>query len=562
MLALLFLFSCTRDYLMDSNDNKPVDSHSRVNRINFQKMENFILKNTQAVLPNSLTINNLNNKSENYITDIDTTDIIKVVHNGITSFTIKVNTLSDKDFTFANLVVNVHNGNIEEYIYHYKPEAQWLRDYIAGDEKDYNGLLLITDIKGNEITSTGNKTGIHSKNSTVCFVYMHIPCYGASCPCSDYNGTTYYINASCSSGGGGSTGGNPGGPPSGGSPGGGGGTVPSVPYDEQINNFIAFLSPSIHAYITQNPNSLTDINIYFMQNGVNPKRQSFINSILEYVEKKSIAWSTFKPIFDSTTAYKKQNPDSWTNISTMQDSAFDFMLQNSPVTWQQFQKWFTNPNIDSAISTATLTHLVETSHVIPNYKINDYPGMNDSIPFGWWNDDLWMKNNMRVDDLKPTEEPNLTELMLFSIYKYEAILHVKNSKNAWNTAQELVTNGTYTRIHNGKADAFRHTFWNALDASDFGNKITLLFTKAHKIGSGNHHLEKEMDLHNNNKGAEIGENYTITTPSSVIKTAVINNMALTTNIKYLNPLANHDGDNIITCVNGNQKCTALITTDQ
>lgn len=152
-------------------------------------MENFIQKNTKKQIPNYLKLHNLGKRTEQYITDIDTTDIIKVVHDSITSFTIKVNTIPDKDFTFSNLVINVKNNKIEEYIYHYKPEAQWLRAYIAGEENNYEGVLKITDIDGNDKKNlfktsqyANNMHGLHS-----CTLLW------SGCPCTDYNGVTYYI---------------------------------------------------------------------------------------------------------------------------------------------------------------------------------------------------------------------------------------------------------------------------------------------------------------------------------------------------------------------------------
>jgi len=349
MLALLFLFSCTREYLMESNDTIQVHSNSKVNKVSFEEMESFIQTNAKNTLPNYLKPNNLNKNTKQYITAIDTADIIKVVHNDITSFTLKVNTVDDKDFTFSNLVINVHNGNIEEYIYNYIPDAQWLKNYIINKKGDYQGVLKITDINGN------NKTENHAKNSTTCMVEMHVPCYGASCPCSDWNGMTYYIMATCTNGGGGSsggsTGGNPGGPPSGG----GGGTVPNVPTTEQINNFIAFLSLSSHAYITENIGALTDITNYFSQNGLAPRHQGFITSILEYVTKKDIAWSSFNPIFTSAVVYINQNPNT---------------------TWEQYENWFITKSdsqsmeYDNGISDAVFSQQTFQQHSLP--KMSDY----------------------------------------------------------------------------------------------------------------------------------------------------------------------------------------------
>lgn len=485
-LALLFLFSCTRDYLLESNDNMPVDTNSRVSRINFQEMENFIQKNTKKTLPNYLKTSGLNKLTESYITDIDTTDIIKVIHKGITSFTLKVNTLGDKDFTFSNLVIIVHNGKTQEFIYHYKPEDKWLKDYLSGKKGDYLGVLKIRDINGNDTISSSN-----AKNSTTCMVEMHVPCFGSGCPCSDYNGVTYYIVASCGGGsggegsGGGSPTDNPDGPPLGGLPGGGGGTVPNVPTIQQVNNFIEFLTPSTQAYITQNPNSLTDIYNYFILNGLAPKHQSFITSILEYVEKKDISWSNFSPIFASATAYKNQNPDNWTKISTIQDFAFDFMLQNSNITWPQFNNWvnwtstiFENfPNEDKSLVTIFLS---ENVFYTPDSLLLDYK--------------LQMSQ----------EELNIYNQMS----KNNQIHYLYAAKIALSQTQKLFPDSQY----NGKGDAYRHALWNAIATRYLGNTKTEQLTTAHENRPSDPNnpfefKEKEMDLFNNSIGRFIGTSY-------------------------------------------------------
>lgn len=500
MLALLFLFSCTREYLMESNDTIQVHSNSRVNKVSFEEMENFIQKNAKNTIPDYLKPNNLNKNTEQYITAIDTADIIKVVHNDITSFTLKVNTLGDKDFTFSNLVINVHNDNIEEYIYHYIPDAQWLKNYIASKKGDYQGILKITDINGNDTISNSN-----AKNSTTCMVEMHFPCFGAGCPCSDYNGVTYYIMATCTTGGGGSTGGNPGGPPSGG----GGGTVPNVPTTEQINNFIAFLSPSTHDYITQNIDALTDISNYFIQNGVSPKHQSFITSILEYVESRDMAWSNFSPIFASATAYKNQNPDSWIKISTMHNFAFDFMLQNSTTTWTQFNNWvnwistiFENfPNEDKSLVTIFLS---ENIFYTPDFLLLDYK--------------LQMSQ----------EELNIYNQMS----KNNQIHYLYAAKIALSQTQKLFPDSQY----NGKGDAYRHALWNAIATRYLGNSKTEQLTTAHENRPQDPNnpfefKEKEMDLFNNSIGLFIGANYP---PYEVVNQVRLHH--INGYLKYLNNL--------------------------
>jgi|GEM_PF-2605010 len=224
--------------------------------------------------------------------------------------------------------------------------------------------------------------------------------------------------------------------------------------------------------------------------------------------------------------------------------AISFLNEN-PEAWEQFENWFLNPNVDNDILNELKAFLSENNYTVPIFDNSNYPGKNDGMPFEWWKDNNWMKNNIRIDPNRPNEEPNATELVLFSIYPLQSSFHVKNSNNALNTANQLVNNGKYTHIHNGKADAFRHTFWNALDSADFGKKITLLFTKAHEVGSVNHPYEKQMDLHNNEQGAQLGTNYSTFTSGSTIKDAVINMMDNTSSVWYLTPLADHDGNNIL-----------------
>ena len=59
---------------------------------------------------------------------------------------------------------------------------------------------------------------------------------------------------------------------------------------------------------------------------------------------------------------------------------------------------------------------------------------------------------------------------------------------------------------NDRSDAFRHCFWSALLARDLGYSNALQFTTAHESSPTNPKDEKEMDLHNNGVGLEIGRN--------------------------------------------------------
>ncbi|MDH4395530.1 MAG: hypothetical protein QE278_07620 [Limnobacter sp.] len=59
--------------------------------------------------------------------------------------------------------------------------------------------------------------------------------------------------------------------------------------------------------------------------------------------------------------------------------------------------------------------------------------------------------------------------------------------------------------HNDSSDAFRHCFWSAVLARDIGYACALEFTTLHESKLENPILEKEMDLHNNRVGLDIGK---------------------------------------------------------
>jgi hypothetical protein len=58
--------------------------------------------------------------------------------------------------------------------------------------------------------------------------------------------------------------------------------------------------------------------------------------------------------------------------------------------------------------------------------------------------------------------------------------------------------------HNDRSDAFRHCFWSATLTREIGIIWTKLFTDAHETKEGQPAAEKEMDLHNNGVGMNIG----------------------------------------------------------
>lgn len=169
-----------------------------------------------------------------------------------------------------------------------------------------------------------------------------------------------------------------------------------------------------------------------------------------------------------------------------------------------------------------------------NYTTNDYPGDDLGYEYQWWLNEDFIENsgNFNIDD----EKPNKAEIIAFGLYPKEAILHAQNSITALNRAQTLAPSFSdgANGIHNGKADAFRHAYWNALGTAEFGAPIMKIFADAHEWGSTNQ-MEVNMDLFNNNVGRNISinNNYGFFTNSNTISDMVLQ-FVLDGSMKYIN----------------------------
>ncbi len=180
---------------------------------------------------------------------------------------------------------------------------------------------------------------------------------------------------------------------------------------------------------------------------------------------------------------------------------------------------------------------IEALEVLSTYSETDYPGIDLDYEFEWWLDDDFILNSgnfdLPSDDLPAFEQPNIKELFLFRLYPAAAILHVENSNVALDKAEELVITGVLTGLTNGKADAFRHAYWNALGTAEFGASIMKQFADAHEHGESG--LDVDMDLFNNHIGRNIGEGFDFFSSESDISNAIL--QALYNGLlKYINNL--------------------------
>jgi hypothetical protein len=206
---------------------------------------------------------------------------------------------------------------------------------------------------------------------------------------------------------------------------------------------------------------------------------------------------------DNNTAYNN------TNFEYLVSSAIDPVGGNNPL-----------PEIIS----------VESTDCTPD----QYPGKDQGFPYLWWEDELWLDNNFKLN-VDPDQYSKLTaqEKMLVRIFPASAYrISLNISKANQETIARFGVNGL-----NDKSDAFRHAYFQAINCLVVLPAKVQLFADAHEsevpfILS----LEKEMDLFNNSVGIAIGSSMIPFLGSNTSASSKVWDAKENGELKYLAPL--------------------------
>lgn len=142
----------------------------------------------------------------------------------------------------------------------------------------------------------------------------------------------------------------------------------------------------------------------------------------------------------------------------------------------------------------------------------------------WWEDQVWLANHFSLSVDRQTinatlAPPNYEEYLLIAIYPIEAYKINKNADKAVIKTIELF--GQNSGL-NDKADAFRHTYWLAINTKSILSTLSLAFANAHESSTPiQFNLEKQMDLHNNGVGISICGNPAYLSESYLSELALI-----------------------------------------
>lgn len=191
----------------------------------------------------------------------------------------------------------------------------------------------------------------------------------------------------------------------------------------------------------------------------------------------------------------------------------------------------------------------------------------------WWNNQTWLDDSNHFNlDITPPENGlfdklNAAERVLVGQYPLQAYIISKNVDVAFTTA---VASGLPGDL-NGKQDAFRHAFFQAINTRDVpprlwsgfngttlsSSQIVSMFAIAHESEVPLVlQLEKQMDIFNNNVGIAYCWNCW-NTSNSTIETAIMNKLN-NGELRYINPLDPIASDKYDRNGNGIQDCPTCL----
>lgn len=142
-----------------------------------------------------------------------------------------------------------------------------------------------------------------------------------------------------------------------------------------------------------------------------------------------------------------------------------------------------------------------TGEILAEYQVSD-DKMTEWKPSGAG---AWLADKLGKVDLDEMEPRTITEkeaemLDDLSIFEKKAFQEIHDQ--AFDVADERYASEDRNDDHN---DAFRHAYWNALMADEYGSEWAHDYGTAHERIPGNNAAREAMDLYNNEVGRQIAE---------------------------------------------------------
>jgi hypothetical protein len=491
------------------------------------KFRTAIQKVTSSKKINSLNVLSRTVMEDQYGFSIDYTTIKEVNINNFTSYTMLIRRDSTNVNFYENLVVQVNElDETLAYVVKYIPSSSE-SDNQSNENSLFKGETKITPITYNANESPYGKIvwGCNYLYEVLCNGIAEGICGGSyhevRSECNEFTSSCislvqvdrscgYYDDGTGEGGGENNTNGSTSGAPTGNT---------SNPLDEEYESGYDPTDPSIHGGVITS--AIPDEDVEDLMN-------TFINTL-------SLAQQI------------------WWN-----DTATD--------TQQSQIESYINANGDFEFAQQAIEALRNDGEV--DFEEMDYPGMDIGYSYQWWLDEEFVETNFSFElDDQNFGDLTAEEKLLVAFFPAQALI-IKANKNP---AEQETFNRFGINGRNDKSDAFRHAFFNAMNANDVGIQLALAFSNAHESETPSLLIkEVQMDIHNNAIGVNIGVNASIFVSDLDLSNTVYQSL-LNGLLYYLNPLDwissppyDANGDDIqdcSNCLNGIIPSTTLTPTN-
>ncbi|HEA20070.1 MAG TPA: hypothetical protein ENH87_04055 [Pricia antarctica] len=419
LFSLIVLFGCQEE---DDLDTEP--QNSKASEINEQDLPKDYSKSTAAlnemqsdtrlgtIVQELFGEKNFNDgmtkMSKKNKLKIDTTSVLKIEHDGNTTFTLQAHRNEEVDSLFYNVVLNIYaDGSTEIFGLTYK-----MIELLEDGSFIYDGPLNAFPVKSEDLSAKMN-----------CFqVIMDVCGYGGTYHSAGPNCTPSYLRP-------------------------------------DVQTICVYEGPG---NVRNQPNNHPKNNGQgtYTGGGSNNSRTSPVNNNDDpddYIRKKVNEF------------------DVKVGLTQLQK---DYLILNKKIGLIRDLEIFLIENSSSSDSKAFVRNLIES------IRINNYTTLYRNKIFLQDPYDVWGTLSQKEKDL----------IKSFPIDAYNIFKNRPIAEQA--TRMKFGRNGL-----NDKSDAFRHAYFNALNARSVGKYDAKLFSDAHESEVPNQLLkEKEMDLFNNNVG--------------------------------------------------------------
>jgi uncharacterized membrane protein YgcG len=462
VLSLFSIFTSCTDELYNIKEQHTGLDKNNISLAQFKKETTIAVLKPIISVPKTTSITSKGKLQLNDFS-IDTLAIKKfIAKNNQTTYTFRIYPLSfvAQPNEIYNLVYRKVNTSWETAIFYIKKLPKENSDHKLFEKIERIDVAKVANAvtSKSSLTTSNSGSGMFSYESLTiecdgsCDRQGYSECDGFACPtgqCVERSITYMYCNLEDYSGGGGGSGGTYGG--TGGSEGGGNGSTYSgaTTGSATLDPFTYFPN-DLDSPFYEDPMYINSIKRAYIWDNLGNAKQRFFASNPEYLN-----------YFNETIQY--QINSNWSVESNeLGNWAREFKFDNPDTTWED------------------VIEILDASRLL---EINAKEV---------WNNRNEYRNNMSEAEKVIFDNmlPNRRMLYLASGYK------------AKEKANELYPNS----LHNGKGDAFRHCYWNALSSKFIGVNLTNQLTTAHEDKPFTYpyeQKEKDMDLYNNNIGQNI-----------------------------------------------------------